>query len=110
MNTNSITFTDKTSYLAWRAQWKADYAALSNTIRDMKWARWFASSVCDKSEAQQARFDAIKKAHTFPHGFYPAYVCRTLRAKATAMLEVRKESKIKAQEQYLAAKAQAVTA
>ena len=34
---------DKTSYLAWRAQWKADYAALSNTIRDMKWARWFAS-------------------------------------------------------------------
>lgn len=104
MNTNSTAFTDKASYLAWRAQWKADYAALSSLIRDMKWARWFDRSHCAKSEAQQARFKALSKAHTGKHGFHPIGECLKLRARATAMLEVRKESKVKAQEQYLASK------
>lgn len=102
MNTNSVTFTDKASYLAWRAQWKADYAALSNLIREMKWARWFVLSQCDKSEAQKARFEALSKAHSGKYGFHPVGECLRLRAQATAMLEVRKESKVRAQEQYLA--------
>jgi hypothetical protein len=34
-----FTFTDKPSYLAWRAQWKADYLELSQTIRAWKRTR-----------------------------------------------------------------------
>lgn len=70
----TITFTNKETYLAWRAEWRAEYADLSQTIR-------------------QCRIDRDRSGREF------------YRTRAREMMEVRKESKIEAQRQYLAAKA-----
>lgn len=74
-----ITFTNKETYLAWRAEWRAKYADLSQTIR-------------------QCRIDHDRSGREF------------YRVRAREMMEVRKESKIEAQRQYLAAKAAAAQA
>jgi len=68
-----ITFTSKETYLAWRAEWRAKYADLSQTIR-------------------QCRIDHDRSGREF------------YRTRAREMMEVRKESKVEAQRQYLAAK------
>jgi hypothetical protein len=39
MNIMKFEFTDKVSYLAWRAQWRADYKVLSQDIRAWKRTR-----------------------------------------------------------------------
>jgi hypothetical protein len=77
-------FTNKAEYLTWRSQWKAEYAALSNEIREVKKDR----KSKDKHIQSCAQVD-----------------CWRLRIKATKMLEERKKSKVLAQSQYLAAKA-----
>lgn len=100
MNTY-LTITDKASYLAWRTQWRAEYAALSTLIRKMKWARWFLASTSKKSEAQEARYKALAAKRARKYGFHPAGQCCELAATATNMLEIRKLSKARAQEQYL---------
>lgn len=103
MNTN---FTNKTEYLIWRDQWKTDYAKLSDEIRDLKFARWFQSKPENKvSEAQTFRYNQIAKRYPSQYGFYAFVHLRKAKAKATEMLEIRKQSKVQAQEQYLAAKA-----
>jgi len=45
-------FTDKTSYLAWTAQWKQEYAELSRRIRDKKLARRIEQSIADRAQAK----------------------------------------------------------
>lgn len=98
-----ITFKNKEEYLTWRAQWRADYKALSAAIRDIKFTRWFEDSArhgVKMSEAQVARHKAIAKTHGEQFGFCPNYALRKLRAKATLMLEERRDSKVAAQSQY----------
>lgn len=33
---NDLTFTDRESYLKWRAQWRADYEEISNELRALR--------------------------------------------------------------------------
>ena len=73
-------FKTKEEYLKWRSQWQADYAALSDRIRDKKAARK-NGTIAERCTAQ--------------------VWCHLLRKEATAMLEERKESKVKAQQSYL---------
>lgn len=101
----TITFTNKESYLHWAAEWKNTYAQLSDEIRRLKFARWCQAKPKDRvSEAQTARYNLIAKDYPSPYGFYANSILQRKRAEATAMLELRKESKVRAQEQYLAAK------
>ena len=76
-------FKTKKEYLTWRSQWKAEYAALSTEIRACKTARKSRSSE-ERSAAQ--------------------VWCYLHRKKATALLEKRAQSKVMAQQCYLAAK------
>lgn len=82
-------FNNKEEYLAWRAEWRAQYAQLTQDIREHKLQR--------KDRDPATRSSA-------------QYYCWSCRKEATALLELRKKSKIEAQRQYLAAKAAPVTA
>jgi hypothetical protein len=82
-------FTSKEEYLAWRAEWRAQYAQLTQDIREHKLQR--------KDRDPATRSSA-------------QYYCWSCRKEATALLELRKKSKIEAQRQYLATKAAPVTA
>lgn len=82
-------FTNKEEYLAWRAEWRAQYAQLTQDIREHKLLRK------DRDPATRSRAQ---------------YYCWSGRKEATALLELRKKSKVEAQRQYLATKAAAVTA
>ena len=77
-------FTNKAEYLTWRSQWRAEYAALSNEIR----------------EAKKDRKSKYKNEQSCAQ-----VTCWQLRIKAAKMIAKRKESKVLAQSQYLAAKA-----
>ena len=105
-----ITFTTKETYLQWTSEWKAQYQALSNDIREVKYARWYEDSARTPSglkrlsPAQDARYKAIAKRLPDRWGFFYANAALyRLRAEATALLELRKAAKIEAQRQYLAA-------
>ena len=78
-----ITFTNKTEYLAWRQQWKAEYKNLSNQIRLLK-----------------ASIREGMRNRCYVGGLQNEL--RDLRAEATQMIELRKQSKIEAQKQYVA--------
>ena len=80
----TLPFNTKQEYLAWRTQWKTNYAALSETIREHK------RNMKDKDPDVRS----MAQCHR--------WVCRV---KAARMLEERKASKVQAQQQYLAAKA-----
>jgi len=76
-------FTDKATYLKWRTAWKENYAALTKEIREYKNTR--------KNKDAALRGQA-------------QYQCWRLRQQATLMIEQRKQSKITAQQQYLASR------
>lgn len=78
-------FTNKEEYLVWRAAWRENYKALSQQIRETKQER-----------------HTTKDAHTRA---WSSYQCYCLRLKAKAQMEIRENSKVEAQRQYLAAKA-----
>ncbi len=78
------TFNSKETYLAYRSEWKANYKALSQQIRETK---------IDIKETQRANGYAGSMQ----------YELLKLRKKATAMLEELKLAKQEAQRQYLAA-------
>jgi len=78
---SNTSFTNKTEYLDWCRVWKAHYAALTQQIRTAKAGR--KSKDATERSLAQCR-------------------CWLLRRDATAELELRKASKLKAQEQYLA--------
>ncbi len=82
----NITFNGKEEYLAYRSEWKAEYKKISQIIRGLK---------REISEAQRNRqYAGASQA-----------ILRKWRIDATDMLEERKASKIRAQEQYLAERA-----
>jgi hypothetical protein len=74
-----FTFTNKETYLAYRSEWKANYKALTQGIRNLK-----AEMRESGHQITWTEFSQLSK----------------LKAKATAMLEERKESKVEAQRQY----------
>ena len=69
-----LTFTDRESYLAWRAEWRASYKTLSTEIHEKK------------KQIAQAFKDNDPKA-----GFYQNQ-CSASRALAHRMMELRKEA------------------
>lgn len=82
-NTQTFPFTSRETYLRYRAEWKADYATLSEGIRILK----------------------REIAQSFKEGGYPGLKQNDLRTKQRAafeMLEELKASKEEAQRQYLA--------
>lgn len=123
MNTNSFTFTNKETYLAYRAEWKAKYAALSETIREKKWMHKEYARACSKAwlETKGKWPDYYNKIRELLAS-NPRYVhleqkykndgrwIAQLKKQATEMLEELKAAKAEAQRQYLAAKAELVTA
>ena len=78
----TFTFNTKETYLAYRAEWKAEYAQLSNTLRETKLA--------------------IKKQHQ-EKGWADYQLWVLLRksvARANVMLDDLKEAKVDAGRQY----------
>jgi len=90
-------FNSKETYLQYRQMWKQRYAALSKTIRDLKWCRKLANVGTE-------RYAAIKKEHETQWGFCPQGLAWKYRQEATRQLEELKEAKIEAQRQYTASK------
>jgi len=100
----TFTFTNKETYLQYRADWKQRYAKLSALIRDFKFARQGTLKITRLGQSME-RYAAIEKAHRTQWGFYPAVLAWAHRRKATAMLDELKLAKIEAQRQYLADRA-----
>jgi hypothetical protein len=115
---NVDTIINKETYLQWRAEWRADYAKLSQRIRQLKAVRRFQDIM--RSSPKTPRFtpedvavlhklekelglvqNVYGKDITFtPHG----HIAQA-KEMATAMLEARKASKEAAERSYEAAKA-----
>jgi hypothetical protein len=121
------TFTNKTEYLAYRANWKAKYNELSQKIRALKQMAKEESRACN--EARKMKFDPSKnwwseyflatqnilnknenyqKLKTTYPNVNSCYINK-YKEEATAMLEELKEAKVEANRQYLASK-QLITA
>mgnify|MGYP007020385529 CR=1 FL=1 len=83
MNTQ-LNFTDRASYIAWRSEWRASYAALSEQIRLLK----LASKSGTQEELSRAQSKLSRKS-----------------AEATAMLKQRAKSKALSAAQREAAQA-----
>lgn len=49
---NQFTFTNKEEYLAYRSNWKAEYKALSQTIRERKWLHSRYSTIANKANLE----------------------------------------------------------
>lgn len=83
----TFTFNSKETYLAYRSNWKANYKALSQQIRELN--NDIKVTQREKGYAGAMQYQKLK-----------------LRAQATAMIEERKASRVEAQRQYLAAHAE----
>jgi uncharacterized coiled-coil DUF342 family protein len=83
---NTITITSKETYIAWRAEWRAEYAEQSQKIRTLR------------RELNEAfREDRATGSMHFR--------LRQAREKACEMMQERAEAKVIAQEQYAQAQA-----
>lgn len=87
--TTQLNFTDRTSYIAWRADWRAEYKALSQEIRSLK--------ITSKSGTQDEQSRAQSKLSTKS-------------AEATAKLKLRAKSKALSATQREAAKTERAAA
>jgi len=103
MNT-TLTFETKEQYLTWRAEWRTRYAEISKHIHDLKLVRRSTASGIgrDKWASQREKIAEIIKRFTGPYGFDYGAIWR-FQNEAREMLELRKASKLRAQEQYLKA-------
>ena len=99
-----LTFETKEQYLAWRAEWRARYKQVSQDIRALKLVRRSTASGMgrDRWASQREKIAATIKRFTSPHGFDYGAIWR-LQDEARQLLELRKASKLRAQEQYLKA-------
>jgi hypothetical protein len=104
-----VLFTNKEEYHAWRKIWRGQYAALSTLIRGCKIGR--SELTRHHNDLDKVAPDRQLKitAAAAELGISPDYCwfqmeLRRLRRQATEMLELRKESKLEAQRQYLAAR------
>ena len=82
---STFSFTDRATYLAYRAQWKANYVALSQEIRSVKRyiREQYAAGRIPPNEQSERHF---------------------LAKQATAMLEDLKEAKLEAARQWAASR------
>jgi hypothetical protein len=76
-----LNFTNRETYIIWRAEWRTEYKELSQTIRDTK--------IKLKNEFRETGYTDLN------------WDLIQLRREATQMLGLRCNSKIMAQEQYL---------
>lgn len=81
----TFSFNDRASYLAYRAEWKANYAALSEEIRTVK--------AYIRKQYAAGRIPSNEQAER-------VYLAR----QATALLEELKEAKIEAARQWAASR------
>lgn len=97
--TPSFPFNDKASYLAYRAQWKKDYAALSERIRNLKLCRkWTTKRDTEPWTTFVKEYPAFNTA-------WAQSLAAIHRRKAAQMLHDLKLAKVEAQRLYFAAKA-----
>lgn len=96
-------FTNKEEYLQYRKDWKAEYKQLSQQIRDAKFCRWYAS-IRRQDRMTPERDERWAKISGKTD--YSYWAIKTLKVQATNMLDVLKESKQEAHQQYLAGKQQ----
>ena len=83
----TFNFTDRASYLAWRAEWKANYATISTTIRHLKGERSETNSAWDKQEGGADSHELYRK-------FRIAYTALArMQSDAREALETLKEAK-----------------
>lgn len=104
------TFTTKAEYLQWRTEWRARYKQISQEIRELSLAvRAIQSGPGrDKWAPQREKImTTIKRVCADQTGMTALWsvlcVLAKLRVEAHSMLELRKESKLRAQEEYLKA-------
>lgn len=81
MSTMEINFTNRETYIAWRAKWRATYKALSEEIRQGKQA------LRDAYRANDPKAPALQRELNFN------------RSLANRMMETRKEAKALVKEQ-----------
>jgi hypothetical protein len=84
-----LDFETKDEYVAWRAEWKTAYAALSERIRELR-TEWRAEGSVHDAARHNALFSS--------------------RALARSLLTLRKASKLRAEQLYQASKATAEVA
>lgn len=111
-----FTFTNKEEYLAYRSAWKAEYKALSQTIRERKWLQSRFSTIANKANLEigmdypniNKYFDYIKMISDEDKTYSEIRAKQNWRiskeklsATATKILEELKLVKIEANRQYL---------
>lgn len=90
----TFTFTDRVSYLAYRANWKSEYLAVSTLIRKLKKQRSETNRAYSKSSGAKERSD-----------FYSTlYALADARRKAIALLIELSEAKVHSSRQRQLAK------
>lgn len=88
-------FTDKTSYLAWRAEWKANYAELSTNIRIQKRGRKQFLRTYRTVEGHNGfrSRELVSKTANPEFGNYGIWQLAGLQLEAQSQLEILKEAK-----------------
>lgn len=98
----AYTGNSRESYLNWTRAWKAEYKALSEQIRNLKQTRkQFIWEYRPKGTANHE----VRKTIIGPnpnHNSNASYELLKLKRKATELLELRKQAKLEAAQQYLA--------
>jgi hypothetical protein len=96
-----LNFATKQEYLNYRDNWKMQYSALSQKIREYKFCKWFSSlGRPDRITPElTAKFESLRLKHINRY-----YYIKPLKDEATAMLVELKEAKLLAQIRYLQCK------
>lgn len=88
-------FTDKASYLAWRQEWRTNYADLTKQIRTQKRGRkqFFRTyRTYDAGNGFKAR-ELVSKTPNPEYGNYSEWQLGSLRLEASSQMEILKEAK-----------------
>lgn len=93
----TFNFTDRASYLQWRAEWKSNYKQLSAETRKAKIDRSTANSAWGKLHRSWYEDEAIKLWKTFHNATATALANKL---KANEQLDLLKEAKAAAAESY----------
>lgn len=115
----ALDFTDRDSYIAWRAEWRELIKRTTTQVRQIRKARTIVGALRSKNaaavdEADRQFVDMLTKGlqaqQNYTHYFWGFDSWRSSeREYGRTMMEIRKESKLKAQEQYLSAKLRQAT-
>ncbi len=88
-------FTDRTSYLAWRQEWKTNYAKLSNDIRGQKRGRKQYLRTYQTIETNRGKVRQLISKTTNPeHGNFQQWQLFGLQLEARTQLEILVEAKV----------------